>query len=140
MADEAAAPIAPAREVPEAEATHNRGSNLFRLYVLDADTEPLEPVIKLAWKRGDEYTDVMKRARAYLNRSGPEGDIIYLDESCTTPFDLGEEGQSSWFLAQTRKHKLGGQRPGVDKEWLRITLAREDLTNEQKLAEIAKFT
>lgn len=141
MTDEVATvPEETARVQSEEETTFNKGSYLFRLYPVDADTNPDEPIIKLLFKRGDDYTDVQKRARAYFNGSAPNGDYVYEDEECTRPFDLGPEGEHSWFLALTRKQKAATRPAGVDKEWLRILMAREDLSAEQKLAEIAKFT
>lgn len=128
------------REVSEAEASFNKGAHLFRLYIIDADSDPLEPQIQLIWKRGDQYADVQSHVRAWLRGEGKEGDIAYSDEACTEPFELGPPDETNWHLAQTRKHKTGSRPSGIDKEWVRILLARDDLTAEQKMAEIAKYT
>lgn len=122
----------------ETELEKNKGSFLFRLYIIDADTDPDDPIIKLAWKRGDEYTAIQKRVRAILKGDGLEGDFVYTDDTVETIFEVEED--SNWFLAQVRKQKSSGKPAGIDKEWVKILLANENLSAEEKLAQIAKYT
>jgi hypothetical protein len=121
--------------------TPDLGASLFRLYLVDVDTDPMNPEVRLVYKRGAGSQDLQKRVRAYLNGEDevPADEAVYEDEACTTKVDFGPD--HNWGLAVMRKAgKTGGKAGGLDKKWVALVLSNPDLTPEQKIAEIQKYT
>lgn len=137
MVDQAEAAVIPSREISLDEQRLRQGAALFRLFAVDVDTDPDNPVVKCYFKRGEGNTDIQKRARAIINKEGEAGDFIYTDQECTLPVE--EEDLDGWYLAVVRKQRAG-KSVGIDKEWLKIVMSNPNLSDADKLAEIAKFT
>lgn len=135
MADEVLAAV----EIAQPNA-FNTGSNLYRAYLLDVDSDPDDPQVKGVFKRGNEYPDTQQRIRAILKGEGPEGDDVYEDADCTVVFKTTEPGESGpWNLTLVRKQRSTIKREGVDRAWLKMVLENPDSSAEDKIAAMKKF-
>lgn len=118
----------------------NGGAHLYRLFLLDVDTDPDDPKVQAVFKRGDDYPDVQSRVRSIIKgEPQKEHDSVFTDEECTTPF-VAEEG-NNWNLTLVRKTRTAGasRKGGVDREWLRMVLNDPDKSPQEKLEAMQKF-
>lgn len=111
--------------------------DLFRAYIVDVETDPDNPTAKVVFTRGEVYTATQSMIRGLLSGGATDKDKLYTDAECTVEFEFEAE---VWSLAKIRKEKARKTPAGLDKEWVKILLARTDLTSDQKMAEIARFT
>lgn len=117
----------------------NIGANTFRLYLLDPDSDPMNPSTLVAFKKADSATDIQKRVRALLNKEEtvPEGEALYADEGCTDEIELAPD--HSWMLTVIRKTGRTSQKNVLDKLWVAGVLSDPNLTAEEKIAKIQGF-
>lgn len=115
--------------------------SLYRLYLLDADTDPETPQTSIVYKRSDVgYTELQKSVRNLLDGSKPEEEVgaVYTDAELTSKF-VFEDGHN-WQLAITRKQGArGATKPGIDKAWVKAVLSDESKSDAEKLAALARF-
>lgn len=114
------------------------GSFLYRLYLIDVDTDRDDPQVLQTYKKGNEYPDIQSRARAILSNKGQEGDHIYADKDCSQRFEVAED--TNWQLTVVRKESAGkAARGGVDRAWLKMVLDDPNTTAEDKIAAMKLF-
>jgi len=115
----------------------NQGAHLYRAYIVDVDTDPDAPLIISVFKRGNEYPDIQARVRAIMKHEGKENDHVYVDADCTEQYEVAKD--NNWVVSLVRKQRASASKNAVDREWLKMVLADETKSAEEKIAAMQQF-